>query len=113
MVVEEPARAKVMALESITVLPDCGHEFVLDLKDSRRIKGMLRVETGKDAHEKVVKLINESIQPEVVLYEHQKEAKVWVVDIRLRHKECVGDSCTLRELSLTEWLVREGLAWKA
>ena len=111
MVPEKPK--EVAAVQQIEVVPNSGHEFILDLKDGGRIKGVLLVETGKDAHEKVVKLINKCVQPDVVLYGHDKEKKVWEVDILLHMPECVeGGGCTLKEISLTQWLVEQGLAWR-
>lgn len=104
---------EVVAAERIEVLPNVGHIFILDLKEGDRIKGILKVETGKDAHERVVKLINKSVRPDVVLYEHRPGEKLWVVDILLHIPECTKDGgCTLKELSLTDWLVKEGLAWQ-
>jgi len=109
----EQPRDNVGAVERVEVLPNCGHMFILDLKDGERIKGVLKVETGKDAHERVVKLINESVRPDVVLYEHREEEKVWEVDLLLHIPECTdGGGCTLKELSLTKWLIEEGLAWR-
>lgn len=111
-VIEQEKPQDVVALKRIEVLPDVGHAFIIDLKDGGRIKGVLKVETGKDAHEKVVKLINKSVRPDVVLYEHRPDEKLWVVDLLLHMPECVEDGgCTLRELSLTQWLVEQGLAW--
>jgi hypothetical protein len=104
MVPPDSSKAKAVGIKQIEVLPNVGHEFILDLATGERIKGVLKVGTGKDAHERVVKLINQSARPEAYLYEYRKGDKVWIVDIKL--------CCDSKDVSLTSWLVQQGLAWK-
>lgn len=110
-IIREENKIEIVGVNKITVLSDCGHMFILDLQDGRRIKGTLNLETGKEAHEKVVRLINQSIQPSVFLQRYDSDDKIWIIDLKLKVSECVEESCKLKELSLTDWLVKEGLAW--
>lgn len=107
-VVNESSKVELVPIEKIEVVSDCGHIFIIDLKDRERIKGVLKVETGKDSHELVIRLINTSIQPVAVLYEHRKEEKLWIVDIIL---QIPVDDKTTKEIYLADWLVKEKLAW--
>ena len=109
--VHVPWNAEKVQVDEVDVLEPCAHEYDLQLEDGRRIKGVLKVTTPKEAHEKVVKLINTSVgHPKAVLY--KDIGSVWQVDLILTVPECEDEEgCALIEISITEWLRANNLAW--
>lgn len=79
-----------------------GSEFDLQLTDGRRIHARLRVDATPESREKVIRLINESSNPQVSL--DGNDGKLWVVEISLNHP-------IYGRYKLSEWLIKNGLAW--
>ena len=85
-----------------------GDEFDVRLRDQTRIRCQLRVDTVPQAKDKVIRFINNSTNPRVVIFDHDSETNVWEVDILLDASgSAIGDT------SLTLWLIEEDLVWES
>ena len=102
----DPRIGKVVPAQFVQVLS--GNEFDVILVGGERIHAFLPVGTPPQAKEKVTKLINKCVSPQVVF--KSRIDKGWVVDIRFRL--CNGTSCSLGDESLVEWLKTNGLSWE-
>lgn len=85
-----------------------GNDFDLKLEDGTRVRGHLRVSTVPEAKDKVIRFINNSKNPRVVLYRYNPEEKFWEIDLLLEAQQ----SSVLGDTSLTAWLRQEKLVWE-
>ena len=92
------------SVKSVDVIQ--GHEYDLQLSDGRRIRAQLEVETTPEAREWVVRLLNESRNPRVILLE-RKTAGHWCVDLRVQPQ----NNGFGREVSVADWLRTKHLAY--
>lgn len=88
-----------VAVQRIRVIS--GHEFDVTLRDGRRIHGRLPVDTPLEATKEVVKLINSSTDPEVVLLNRENE--LWLIEIHL--------TVNGKKIRLVDWLSQNNLIW--
>lgn len=108
--IQTPWSAEVVKVDELDVVEPFAHEFDLQLEDGRRILGKLEVKTPKESHEKVVKFINKSVgHPKAVLLKEM--TGFWQIDLILTVPECEEEGCAFEEVSLTEWLKANNLAW--
>ena len=106
LVMPRPIETCDVANDGIYVFPDSGSEFGISLKDGRRLHCLLSIKTSRGAHDEVVRFINQSQSPQVIIYDKKDDG--WLVDLRLI--QCTGTAC--RPISLTQWLREKQLAWE-
>lgn len=97
----EPVAEKndIQTPEYIHVLS--GDEFDIKLRRNKRIHAKLKVASVPEAKEKVILLINSSIEPKIQLF--GEVGGIWLIDIVLTH-----DS---QQVLLSDWLAQNDLVW--
>lgn len=82
-----------------------GDNFDLTMKDENntRILGKLSVMATDNAKEKVLDLLNHSINPRVILREKQPDGR-WIIDFSFTNND--------KELDLVQWLISNNLVYK-
>ena len=84
------------------------NDFDIKLVDGTRVRGRLGLSTAPEARNYLVKLINNSVKlPEVVFKKRIGDIDgYWLVEIYV-----TIDPIDKKEISLSEWLITNGLAW--
>lgn len=93
-------------VQSINVLQ--GHEYDLSLSNGIRIRAYLELDSTPEARKQVVRLLNRSAKPRVVLLK-RKDRGHWYVDLLVHPQdEEYGHG---REVSISDWLRSKQLAY--
>jgi len=95
-----PAIGQERGITKIGVLN--GHEFDLELENGERVHAVLTVDSTPEATEEVIKLINKSINPRIVVLD--KRDNLWVIELHLTVREI--------EFKLSDWLVDRNMIWE-
>lgn len=92
--------------KSISVIGS--NDFDIKLVDGTRVRGRLGINAAPEARNYLVKLINNSVMlPEVVFKKRVGDIDgYWLVEIYV-----IIDPIEKKEISLSEWLITNGLAW--
>lgn len=91
-------------VQSVDVLQ--GHEYDLKLSNGSRIRAYLEVDSTPEAREQVVRFLNRSRKPRVVLLK-RKDAGHWYVELMVQPR----DGGFGQEVSLSDWLRAKRLAY--
>jgi len=96
--------AQTHKVKKITVLS--GDTFDIHLWDGKRVLGYLDVQATPDAAQAVMELLNDSTNPEVIIYE-RKEGNIgqgWNVTVKVTHEG--------NRINLSEWLTESNFIWE-
>jgi hypothetical protein len=86
-------------IKRINVLAENKFDIILD--NDQRISAKLPLEISPEAKERIIFLLNNSINPKVNMIE--KQNKMWVIDIELEKDQ--------KKFFLTEWLVARNFVY--
>lgn len=95
---------KSYSVQTVNVLN--GHEFDLQLANGKRIRGFLEVTAAPEAKKEVVRLLNNSRKPRVIL-KRRKDDGHWCIELLVQPQS----EGWQREVNVADWLRANRLAY--